>query len=649
MADVDKPKNSDHPRRVRSEAHKAQNRMGERKRRANLKKNGLCKVCMGPVSPGHVHCDPCLAKRRAQRANRKKGLLDDQMQVAQQTGGPTWTATETLEDGECLRSTGSATPFDEKNTCAYNVKEQRNIAERCEHSAMSGPPESRCPQWPHHSLDYGQSLINGQSPSPSNMADGPRSCRLSGSLPNRAQHTNRGRVSGEANLSTPNPFLTVAPWQGSDGVDPRRIARGQRIAASTPIAKTEDGWIIPSDTRPGVYYRIWTDGDGAHCSCPDVLRTCKHIIALWFILDRDPKARTIPSLASASVSSTVEHPIPASKSIVTIPTPMDAPATAEQLTYWQAYNLAQTNEKWLFQQLLHALCALVPEPAGRAKGRPPIPVRDLVFGEVFREYSGMSSRRGQSDIKEGAKDGYISRRYGYNTGTDFLNRPETTNLLRALIIESARPLQGIERVFAPDSTGFSTRTHGRWYDEKYSSEKNPRATYVKTHILIGVKSHIITSAAASVEPIADIRMLPILLQETRGAHFTVEQILADGAYLSEAILEWAHKEGIDIWVPFRINSRFHYDNSLWDKHLATFLLNQQCFAEHYHQRSQVESGISMVKAKYGASVRGKTPTSQVNNVLCKLLANNLYVLICSIFELGLEPEFAKIGALLNPA
>ena len=57
----------------------------------------------------------------------------------------------------------------------------------------------------------------------------------------------------------------------------------------------------------------------------------------------------------------------------------------------------------------------------------------------------------------------------------------------------------------------------------------------------------------------------------------------------------------------------------------------------------------MVKSKYGPSVRGKTPTSQANGVLCKLLANNLYVLIRSIYELGLAPEFAKIGTLQNPA
>ena len=437
------------------------------------------------------------------------------------------------------------------------------------------------------------------------------------------------------------------PSQDPDGVDARRIARGRRIAASALIIETEDGWLIPSQSRPGVYYRLRMDEYGPHCSCPDALRTCKHIVALQFRLGGDPKVKAVPALAPGLVSSTTERPFPASVSSGEIVIPSDLPATPEQPTYWQTINLTQTREKRLFKQLLHVLCSLVPEPERQTKGRPPVPVRDLILGEVYREYSGLSSRRCRTDIEELAEGGYISKPYCHNTGTDFLNEPETTDLLRALITESARPLQDIERVFAPDSTGFSTSNYARWHDEKYGSEKT-RATYVKTHVLVGVKTRIITSAVASVEPIGDITMLPQLLEETTGAHFTVNEIVADGAYLSESLLERMHKEGIQFYVPFRANSIFHYDHSLWDRHLALFLLNQDRFTEHYHQRSQVESTFSMVKAKYGASVRGKMPTSQANNVLCKLLANNLYVLIRSIFELGLEPEFAKLGALQSP-
>ena len=265
-----------------------------------------------------------------------------------------------------------------------------------------------------------------------------------------------------------------------------RVASHVAGASQRPLSLSKlktAGW-SPSQSRPGVYYRLRMDEYGLHCSCPDALRTCKHIVALQFRLGGDPKVKAVPALAPGLVSSTAERPLPASESNGKIVIPADLPATPEQLTYWQTINLTQTREKRLFKQLLHVLCSLVPEPERQAKGRPPTPIRDLVLGEVYREYSGLSSRRCRTDIEELAEGGYISKPYCHNTGTDFLNEPETTDLLRALITESARPLQDIERVFAPDSTGFSTSNYARWHDEKYGSEKT-RATYVKTHILVG--------------------------------------------------------------------------------------------------------------------------------------------------------------------
>lgn len=44
----------------------------------------------------------------------------------------------------------------------------------------------------------------------------------------------------------------------------------------------------------------------------------------------------------------------------------------------------------------------------------------------------------------------------------------------------------------------------------------------------------------------------------------------------------------------------------------------------------------MIKAKFGAAVLAKAPVAQVNEVLCKILAHNICVLIASVYELGLE-------------
>jgi hypothetical protein len=67
---------------------------------------------------------------------------------------------------------------------------------------------------------------------------------------------------------------------------------------------------------------------------------------------------------------------------------------------------------------------------------------------------------------------------------------------------------------------------------------------------------------------------------------------------------------------------------------------------HYHRRSSVESVFSMVKAKFGDSVRSKSDTGQVNEALCKVLAHNLCVLIHAMHALEVTPNF---GADYRPA
>jgi hypothetical protein len=47
----------------------------------------------------------------------------------------------------------------------------------------------------------------------------------------------------------------------------------------------------------------------------------------------------------------------------------------------------------------------------------------------------------------------------------------------------------------------------------------------------------------------------------------------------------------------------------------------------------------MIKAKFGSAVRSKTPTAQMNEVLCKVICHNLCVVVKYIHELGIEANF----------
>jgi hypothetical protein len=58
-------------------------------------------------------------------------------------------------------------------------------------------------------------------------------------------------------------------------------------------------------------------------------------------------------------------------------------------------------------------------------------------------------------------------------------------------------------------------------------------------------------------------------------------------------------------------------------------------------RSSVETTFSMIEAKFGDSLRSKSDVGHINEVLCKVVARNLCMLIACIHELGLEaPAFS---------
>jgi hypothetical protein len=55
--------------------------------------------------------------------------------------------------------------------------------------------------------------------------------------------------------------------------------------------------------------------------------------------------------------------------------------------------------------------------------------------------------------------------------------------------------------------------------------------------------------------------------------------------------------------------------------------------------SNVETTFSMIKAKFGDSLRSKTDTAMINEALAKVLCHNICCLIQSQCELGIDATF----------
>jgi len=398
-----------------------------------------------------------------------------------------------------------------------------------------------------------------------------------------------------------------------------RQERGLQIAALSKIERNHLGWNVPSQTGNGTYI-VNLDHGEPFCTCPDFEsrhQPCKHIYAVEYVIQREMK--------------------PDGTIVVT---------QASCVTYsqdWAAYNAAQMHEQERFTELLHDLCEGIPQPH-QAFGRPRLPLPDVVFAIVSKVYSTMSGRRFTCDLRDAQAKGFITKAPHYNSAFRYLESPALTFLLKGLIEESAGPLRIIETDFAVDSSGFSTSVYDRWYDAKYGKMRSENK-WVKAHLMCGVNTHIVTSVEVTPTETADAPQFQGLVRATAQS-FPVREVSADKAYSSKRNLRAVQSAGGIAYIPFKNRTTGigrQYD-SLWDRMWHFYNFNHSIFLQHYHKRSNVETAFSMIKGKFGGSVRSKMPTAQVNEVLCKVLCHNICVLIQSIYELNLEPTFWTFGA-----
>ena len=164
--------------------------------------------------------------------------------------------------------------------------------------------------------------------------------------------------------------------------------------------------------------------------------------------------------------------------------------------------------------------------------------------------------------------------------------------------------------------------------------------WVKAHILVGTKTNVIASARITEENGADCPQFVPMVSEANDNGFDIKEIPADMGYSSRENYNFAQQIGATAYIPFKSNSTGKSRGSyIWSKMYHYFQLNRDEFMQHYHQRSNVESAFNMVKAKFGDKLKSKNLVAQQNELLCKLIAHNIVVLIHEIYELGIQPKF----------
>lgn len=390
------------------------------------------------------------------------------------------------------------------------------------------------------------------------------------------------------------------------------------IAAMCKLTQKGSIWLVPSQSG-NRRYTVCPDPMNPHCTCPDHEETglrCKHIYAVQYVIQRE---------THADGSTTITERVTVTK--------------ATRKTYpqdWAAYNAAQTNEKHEFQSLLFDLCQGIEEPE-QQMGRPRLSLADMVFATTFKVYSTVSGRRFMSDLRDAYGRGYMTKVPHFNSIFNYLEKPDLTPILLNLIQTSALPLKALETNFAVDSTGFTTNRFVPWFDKKYRKWDKREHDWVKAHMMCGVNTNIVTAIEIHERDAQDSPVLPSLL-DTTAKNFDVREVMADKAYGSVNNHKAIATHGATAYIPFKSNHTGKA-GGLWEKAFHFFHLNRSEFLSHYHQRSNVESTVMMIKSKFRDDVRSKTETAMANEVLCKILCHNICCLIQTVYEFGLDLNF----------
>ncbi len=377
-------------------------------------------------------------------------------------------------------------------------------------------------------------------------------------------------------------------------------------------------YLVQSQTGIG-WYKIQWNGKEWVCNCPDYVKKghispCKHLIALKIKYD--------------SGFYEIEEKIP----------------IIESKTYsqnWSEYNMAQVQEFELFDQFLYQLVSHIEDPE-QHMGKPQMHLSDKIYCCIMKVYSQLSSRRAKHLYHDALDRQQITNAPHFNIVTKTLNKKELKTILQELVRLSAQSLASVETDFAIDSSGFRCSTFGSYCEEKHGTKR--KRNWLKVHICTGVNTNIVADVIITDEHSADSPQLKKLVKNI-SKHFTINEISADMAYSSKKNLQLIDSFGGKPFIPFKKNATGNRGGALWRKTFHYFQLHKDDFLEHYHKRSNVESTFSAIKKKFGESVKSKNRIAQENELLCKIIAYNITVLIHEMIQLNGTTELLSFNGL----
>ncbi|MDE2482156.1 MAG: transposase [bacterium] len=392
-----------------------------------------------------------------------------------------------------------------------------------------------------------------------------------------------------------------------------RRQRGYQIYLSQGVRKASrrKEWSVTSQSVDGAYYTVRYVLGRFVCNCADFAdrrEPCKHIFAVEYFEGHEDNLPDVP-----------QNGLPRKRD-------------------WETYNATKPWVESCAAELLLQLASVIEDP-DPTRGHPPAPISELLFASVMRVYVRESGRDFCGDVlQRWVTTQRVSRRYHFNTLSAFMRRPAVGAILRELIRESSSPLANLgQRTIAVDSSGFTTSTSSTWYDVRF--HRTRKRDYIKLHIAVDTATHIVTDAVVTESDGADTAQLPGLI---RGSMKRVQlcDVVADKAYTGKPNYDVLTKLGLVPLIPPK-DGMTGRGNRFMEQMFHAFRAEDPDVLSRYHQRSNVETVMFMIKQQFGDRVAARSKHGQINELLAKVLCHNLQCLVMATAELGIMPRFFR--------
>ncbi len=349
----------------------------------------------------------------------------------------------------------------------------------------------------------------------------------------------------------------------------------------------------------------------------------------------------------------------------------------EAETNWAKYDSAQIKE---MANYLDNLRDIVDEADKRIRsriksekrgpGRPETNPADIAKTLILQTYTESPNRVAEGLLLLFREKLGISEHFSYKTIERGYDRDGVNKILDEVVAITNECVENEEKTCSFDGTGFSASNKENYAEkrQKQNSKKNLKksqsASDEQCHdsfpisdssskmgfsycvMGIGVQYKLISGMSVCPDhSIGETTMFPDVYYQTLQNYPNLEKALGDGIYSARWITDLVSKSNVTPYFLPKSNVTFQSKGFAgWYDMLFSLWSDTQRWLEQYHMRSISETVNSMVKCRFGATLRKKLDPRKATETKLKLVAHDIRRIGYIEILYGIKPHWPRKGS-----